>query len=103
MLRGLKFLHKNNIVHCDVKLRNLLVFLDNNGEYCAKVADLGLATGAKGETLSHGMVCPFHAPPESALGTKRNISFTKMPIHFGCNIIRPGLVFLCSKPRDRRK
>ncbi|KAK2372691.1 mitogen-activated protein kinase kinase kinase [Trifolium repens] len=39
ILEGLKHVHENGFVHCDVKLQNILVFEDGN----VKISDFGLA------------------------------------------------------------
>ncbi|XAR57788.1 Mitogen-activated protein kinase kinase kinase [Bertholletia excelsa] len=45
ILSGLKFIHENGFVHCDLKLQNVLLCL-NNGREDAKIADFGLAKRA---------------------------------------------------------
>ncbi|XP_054157212.1 testis-specific serine/threonine-protein kinase 2-like [Oppia nitens] len=38
---GLQYLHNKQIAHKDLKLGNLLVFIDNNGQEMVKIADFG--------------------------------------------------------------
>jgi serine/threonine protein kinase len=44
-LHGLGFLHRNNILHMDIKLENILIFKDGN-EIIAKLTDFGLSVYA---------------------------------------------------------
>jgi len=74
--RGLKFVHRNNEIHCDVKPGNLL--LDRAGN--AKVTDLGLAQAlnpnrmnaqhsAQTSVTKNGVVCTTkYASPEQLAG-----------------------------------
>ncbi|KAJ1419136.1 Serine/threonine-protein kinase, active site [Sesbania bispinosa] len=63
IVEGLKHIHANGFVHCDVKLQNILVF--ENGD--VKIADFGLAKET-GEKQSQGLEfrgTPIFMSPES--------------------------------------
>ncbi|XP_010263514.1 PREDICTED: mitogen-activated protein kinase kinase kinase 2-like [Nelumbo nucifera] len=46
ILRGLRFIHANGYVHCDIKLQNILLCSSPDGSNEIKVADFGLAKKA---------------------------------------------------------
>lgn len=51
ILRGVEFIHKNNIIHRDLKMEN--IFLKKNqkhGNYVCKIGDFGLARDLEGGT-----------------------------------------------------
>ncbi|PNX76356.1 mitogen-activated protein kinase kinase kinase 3-like protein, partial [Trifolium pratense] len=62
ILEGLKYVHENDFVHCDVKLQNILVFEDGN----VKLSDFGLA---KEKGLKNGKLecrgTPMFISPEA--------------------------------------
>ncbi|KAL4314209.1 mitogen-activated protein kinase kinase kinase 3-like [Arachis ipaensis] len=66
VMEGLKHIHENGFIHCDIKLQNMLVFED--GE--VKISDFGLAK-EKGATVQRGdkkWECrgtPLYMSPES--------------------------------------
>lgn len=70
ILRGLRHIHANGFVHCDLKLSNVLVF--GNGE--VKIADFGLArvaTAAKTEETEEKFEwrgTPMYMSPETVNG-----------------------------------
>lgn len=61
ILSGLEFLHKNNIIHRDIKLSNILVKKKDN-TLCIKISDFGCSKIMDGEILT-----PI--PSENDLGT----------------------------------
>ncbi|XP_022149525.1 mitogen-activated protein kinase kinase kinase 17-like [Momordica charantia] len=63
VLNGLRFIHENGFVHCDIKLANILTF-SNGG---AKIADFGLAKKAAAETEQkfEWRGTPLYMSPES--------------------------------------
>ncbi|XP_012574483.1 mitogen-activated protein kinase kinase kinase 20-like [Cicer arietinum] len=63
IVKGLKHIHENGFVHCDLKLQNILVFDDDN----IKISDFGLSK-AKGLKLCENWECrgtPMFMSPES--------------------------------------
>ncbi|KAJ3361610.1 serine/threonine protein kinase, CMGC, CDC2/CDK sub [Kappamyces sp. JEL0680] len=66
LLRGLEHLHKNNILHRDIKCANLLI---SNKGYL-KIADFGLARpfNPKGGRYTNDVITRWYRPPELLLG-----------------------------------
>ncbi|KAL3525685.1 hypothetical protein ACH5RR_014057 [Cinchona calisaya] len=68
ILRGLKFIHKNGFVHCDIKLQNVLLSQDG----AVKIADFGLSKkdGAEEEGNLGGQLrgTPLYMSPEMVVG-----------------------------------
>ncbi|CAI8588879.1 unnamed protein product [Vicia faba] len=84
VVEGLKDVHENGFVHCDVKLENILVFDNGN----VKISDFGLA---KEKGLEHGdkkLECrgtPIFMAPESV-----NDSVYESPVDIwalGCTVV----------------
>ncbi|KAL5099253.1 hypothetical protein RYX36_003580 [Vicia faba] len=84
VVEGLKDVHENRFVHCDVKLENILVFDNGN----VKISDFGLA---KEKGLEHGdkkLECrgtPIFMAPESV-----NDSVYESPVDIwalGCTVV----------------
>ncbi|WJX55398.1 hypothetical protein P8452_41174 [Trifolium repens] len=63
ILEGLKHVHENGFVHCDVKLQNILVFEDGN----VKISDFGLAKekGLKNDGKLECRGTPMFISPEA--------------------------------------
>lgn len=68
ILDGLAYIHRNWIVHRDIKPGNIL--LDENK--CLKISDFGLARnfGSPGRAMSHQAVTRWYRPPELLFGAK---------------------------------
>eukprot|EP00026_Physarum_polycephalum_P003454 Phypoly_transcript_03465.p1 GENE.Phypoly_transcript_03465~~Phypoly_transcript_03465.p1 ORF type:complete len:338 (-),score=55.26 Phypoly_transcript_03465:176-1189(-) len=68
VLRGVEVLHKNWILHRDLKPNNLL--LDNTG--CLKIADFGFARtfGSPNNQMTHEVVTRWYRAPELLYGAK---------------------------------
>lgn len=68
IVSALVYLHKQNIVHRDVKPENLLVFVNEDGTKTLKLGDFGLATILKGPLFT---ICgtPTYVAPEIILQT----------------------------------
>ncbi|QCE05508.1 mitogen-activated protein kinase kinase kinase [Vigna unguiculata] len=74
ILKGLRSIHKEGIIHCDLKPANILLFpsSDDNAKYQLKIADFGLsntigdANVGLGEIMFRGT--PIYMSPESIIG-----------------------------------
>lgn len=68
MLSGLLFCHSKNILHRDIKAKNLLI--DNNMRL--KLCDFGLAREFDSNTkvFTHDVITRWYRPPEILLGQK---------------------------------
>ncbi|KAL9104340.1 MAG: hypothetical protein Q9163_000686 [Psora crenata] len=66
LLEGLEYLHKNEIVHRDVKMQNLLL----TAKGVLKIADFGMARAYSPRPLTPGVVTIWYRAPEVLLGTK---------------------------------
>jgi cyclin-dependent kinase 12/13 len=70
LLEGLFFLHKNNILHRDIKASNLLI----NNDGVLKLADFGLARPVISETglqYTNNVITLWYRPPELLLGEEK--------------------------------
>ncbi|MBV8100151.1 MAG: protein kinase [Verrucomicrobia bacterium] len=77
---GLAAVHKQSLVHCDIKPSNIMVALDPGGALMVKIIDLGLAKGAselgsESEISSPGAFAgtPAFASPEQFAGLGSDI------------------------------
>ncbi|KAL1690815.1 kinase-like domain-containing protein, partial [Schizophyllum commune] len=75
LLEGTEYMHKNNIVHRDMKAANLLI----NNEGCLQIADFGLARafdprvsqGLVDKRYTNCVVTRWYRPPELLLGARQ--------------------------------
>ena len=68
LLRGVDFIHKNKVLHRDLKPQNLLINKNN----ILKIADFGLARGygIPVKNYTHEVVTLWYRPPDVLLGNK---------------------------------
>lgn len=67
---GISVLHRNGIVHRDIKPQNLLLSDDGEGSFRVMVADLGVAKAlAHSSALTQVVGTPAYMAPEQVLGT----------------------------------
>lgn len=66
LLEGLDHLHKNDIIHRDVKMQNILL----TAKGVLKLADFGMARAYSPRPLTPGVVTIWYRAPELLLGTK---------------------------------
>mmetsp|Transcript_20749 Transcript_20749/g.52546 ORF Transcript_20749/g.52546 Transcript_20749/m.52546 type:complete len:624 (+) Transcript_20749:194-2065(+) len=78
ILEGLKYLHSNDIVHCDIKPENILL----NSEGTVKLADLGLSRKLKNGVASGIRGSKYWMAPEMIKGQEYNCSLDIWS--FGC-------------------
>ncbi|KAL8901090.1 MAG: hypothetical protein Q9207_005377 [Kuettlingeria erythrocarpa] len=67
LLLGLEYLHRNDILHRDVKMQNILL----TAKGVLKLADFGMARAYSVRPLTPGVVTIWYRAPELLLGTKR--------------------------------
>ncbi len=72
LTEGLNVLHKNNIIHRDIKLPNILIFKDN----LVKITDFGVSKLLENGKLSTNTAIgtPYYMSPELFKGTPYNYS-----------------------------
>jgi len=66
LLEGVDFLHRNDIIHRDVKMQNILL----TAKGVLKLADFGMAREYSSRPLTPGVVTIWYRAPELLLGTK---------------------------------
>ena len=68
LLRGVDYIHKNKVLHRDLKPQNLLINKDN----IMKIGDFGLARGygIPVKNYTHEVVTLWYRPPDVLLGNK---------------------------------
>ncbi|CAI9118763.1 OLC1v1020371C1 [Oldenlandia corymbosa var. corymbosa] len=84
LLRALSYLHRNGIIHCDVKPDNVLVFPTNNGPFMnhIKLADFGMSKLGMDDDMEDAIPgTSYYASPEGVQGTSADIW------SFGCTVL----------------
>ena len=68
LLKGVDYIHKNKVLHRDLKPQNLLISKDN----IVKIGDFGLARGygIPVKNYTHEVVTLWYRPPDVLLGNK---------------------------------
>ena len=64
-LRGSAHLHRSNIAHRDLTMRNVLLDIDSDA---CKIADFGLSVAASSFVLERSVTASWYRPPEACLG-----------------------------------
>lgn len=79
ILKGLQHIHRQGIIHRDLKLGNILL----TNEFCAKITDFGLATPAEDCSGAEAKLCgtPNYLAPEVC--QRRGYSFASDVWSFG--------------------
>ncbi|KAF8457702.1 kinase-like domain-containing protein [Terfezia claveryi] len=87
LLEGVEYIHRNNIIHRDIKMSNLLY----NSKGQLKLADFGMARHFSHRPLTPDVVTVWYRPPEILLGCVR---YTKSTDMWSCGLIIGELLVL---------
>ncbi|KAI5788898.1 kinase-like domain-containing protein [Peziza echinospora] len=87
LMEGVEYIHKQDIIHRDIKMSNLLY--THNG--VLKLADFGMARPYQPRPLTPDVVTIWYRPPEILLGTSR---YTKTSDIWSCGLILGELLLL---------
>lgn len=71
ILLGLEYLHKNNIIHRDIKLQNILYDSNPDGTKTFRLCDFGFMRKINGRDLSPDKFTPGFYPPESIFKNRK--------------------------------
>jgi len=85
LLQAAQYMHRQGIVHRDIKLENLILTNKNDITYI-KIADFGLATRAQGRTLTAVCGTPQYVAPEVLRGSRGE------PYDYRCDVWSCGIV-----------